>query len=79
MKNMTKLGLIALIALSFIGCNEPQTKAEAIHQNQNHNSINVYCDVETGVEYLRFSGYKAGGLTLRVNADGTPKTCSQVR
>ena len=33
----------------------------------------VIIDKETGVEYLLFDGYKAGGLAVMVNPDGTPK------
>lgn len=33
----------------------------------------VIIDKETGVEYLLFDGYKAGGLVVLLNPDGTPK------
>lgn len=32
----------------------------------------LYVDAETGVTYVWMKGFKSGGITLRVNADGTP-------
>ena len=79
-KTILKLSLVAItLGLTLTGCNEPQTKAEAIHQNQRDNDVKVYCDKEVGVEYLKFSNFNGmGGLTLRVNPDGTVKTCSKI-
>ena len=34
--------------------------------------INLYIDPETGVNYLVYDRYHTGGMTIRVNADGTP-------
>ncbi len=33
----------------------------------------IIVDRETGVCYLQFAGWKQGGLTVMLNADGTPK------
>ena len=35
-------------------------------------SVNVYVDKETGVNYYTFHKGYAGGITVRVNADGSP-------
>lgn len=34
--------------------------------------IYLYIDPETGVNYLVYDAYNAGGITVRLNADGTP-------
>lgn len=47
-----------------------------VRQKTDNAEITIYVDKETGVNYYIFSdiydsGYK-GGMTVRVNADGTP-------
>jgi hypothetical protein len=37
--------------------------------------IKSYCDEEKGLEYIVFDGHKAGGVTARMNDDGTQSTC----
>ena len=39
----------------------------------NISSENIYVDTETGVMYLWQAGHYQGGLTVMLNADGTPK------
>ena len=37
--------------------------------------IEVYCDKETGVEYLVNTKYRAGGMIVRYTRDLLAKTC----
>ena len=36
-------------------------------------------DNNTGVVYLQFSGYRRAGITVALNADGTPMTVDQIK
>jgi len=36
-------------------------------------------DNNTGVVYLQFSGFRRAGITVALNADGTPITVNQIR
>lgn len=53
--------------------------AEASTSNDNFTTLyssptkNIYdyMDSDTGVQYLIYDGYNAGGMTIRYNADGT--------
>lgn len=64
-----KIGIL-IFALSIICCagcsenNEPREK--------NGKDIRFYVDKETGVNYFIYRGGYAGGMTVRLNADGTP-------
>jgi len=71
------LGAFTLIT-AFTGCENSVSKSPAKVDNMTANgTVKVYCDKGTNVEYLITSGYQGtSGLTLRVNADGTPKTCT---
>lgn len=40
--------------------------------------VSTYVDPETGVNYMEFKSGDAGGICVRVNADGTPYV-SEVR
>lgn len=50
--------------------------SENARQETDNANITIYVDKETGVNYYIFSDYYAsgykGGMTVRVNADGTP-------
>ena len=69
--------IFTTISLSFMGCT---TSEDAIDNVENlpindiisGNEIYSYIDPETGVNYLIYDGYRAGGMTIRLNADGTP-------
>jgi hypothetical protein len=82
MKRIKVLAAIAIITvLTFTGCAKISEKAENTEENkygadalecltsENYAYIAEYRDKETGVHY--FYTYK-GGLTVRINADGTP-------
>lgn len=38
----------------------------------NYSDYEIVIDEETGVNYIVFNEHKKGGMTVRVNADGTP-------
>ena len=82
MKRIKVLAAITIItALAFAGCSKTSVEAESAEENEwgadalenltsdSYNYISEYRDKETGVHY--FYTYK-GGLTVRINADGTP-------
>ena len=71
MKKLTILVLIFILVFALVGCTTEQT---AIRTESSRN-ISVWTDPETGVQYIiyeektSYSG--AGGITPRLNADGT--------
>lgn len=64
-----------LIILGLITCLTSCTNNENITQSNEDTSIKFWTDKETGVEYIIYSninGYAGqGGITPRLNADGT--------
>lgn len=81
MRKEAKIYVTVIVLLTFIcscflltGCS-----AEASTSNDNFTTLyssptkNVYdyMDPDTGVHYLIYDGYNAGGMTIRYNADGT--------
>ncbi len=68
--------MLITISLSFMGCSTSENttnNAGALPVNGIHDDeIYLYIDPETGVNYLVYDGYRAGGMTTRLNADGTP-------
>jgi len=77
---MKKVILCCTLGLLFLtGCDSDQKE---IRQNSKEvirtvvsYGVNVWCDKKTNIEYLIFKGYKSGGMTIRYNANGTPKQC----
>lgn len=43
-----------------------------VRQETDNAEITIYVDKETGVNYYIYCGVYKGGITVRVNADGTP-------
>jgi hypothetical protein len=72
------LGILttATLIVGLSGCGQTD-KNDNIKTTTYTNAVSIFCDKETGVEYLKLDTYHAGGLTLRVNLDGTPKSCSK--
>ena len=68
-----KYTLILTILLVFLGCHQKQEFTEL----ESANSIFVYCDEETNIEYLVFDGLKTSGITIRYNLDGSIRTCKK--
>jgi hypothetical protein len=64
--------MVMLIALCFwliIGCFLCISN-NSMSQTSNSN-ISIWTDEETGVQYVIYGGYKQGGITPRLNADGS--------
>jgi len=82
MKKSKNTLLIALgtfiLVTAFTGCENSVSKSPVkVDSITANGAVKVYCDKGTNVEYLITSGFQGtSGLTLRVNADGTPKTCT---
>ena len=71
MKKIISLILVIAIIL-LVGCaetTEADTKTDYIQED---NSCYIYVDKKTGVNYIMYSGLYQGGITPRLNADGTP-------
>ena len=82
MNKIIKTGSITLLTLVglvfFSGCEAAQeNSARRVEINVANSDFKVYCDKDTNIEYLVYRGYRTGGLTLRVNSDGTPKSCKK--
>ena len=67
---MKKLFILPLLLLLVTGCNI-STNNETDHNEVNKNDIYFYTDENSCVEYIIFDGYRAGGITPRLNRDGT--------
>ena len=65
-----------LMCLCLVGCKAVNTeekevvRAEEMNTN-NGESISIWTDEETGVQYIIFQAYRKGGITPRLNADGS--------
>jgi len=73
---MKTLLLISLLII-FAGCDDTTQASPKKISSYNTNLVSVYCDKKTNVEYLIFNKYEAASMSIRVNADGTPKQCSK--
>lgn len=78
MKKFFAFFIASVLLLGLIGCTTNETNIEQatnIKQPENEN-IEIWTDPETGVQYIiydRKAGYGGmGGITPRLNADGTP-------
>lgn len=75
---MKKLSIMGLIfgTLFLTGCGaEPISKTETKNSTyyiQDSMNFDFYVDKETCVEYVVFKGGYKGGITPRLNRDGTP-------
>lgn len=76
--------LAMFLGLGLVGCSdsELETKtspaSEVAEENilvevNSSGNATTYYDPDTKVMYLWVSGYRKGGLTVMLNADGTPK------
>lgn len=75
MKKIISLILVIAIIL-LVGCSDVEN-AEAdtqINYIQDEGMFEIYVDEETGVNYISYyrKPYERGGITVRLNADGTP-------
>ena len=71
MKKVISLILVIAIIL-LVGCaeiTEADTQTDYIQDNR---CCRIIVDKKTGVNYIVFSDLYQGGITVRLNADGTP-------
>ena len=76
MKNKVLIAIIGLVMMfSLVGCNKGVQNAESELPTLSNGAMYEFIDPQTGVHYLVYSfdgGYDgAGGITPRLNADGT--------
>ena len=73
LKFLTAIMLIT-ISLSFMGCttNDMEALPKDLPKDDVFSDVYSYVDPETGVNYLIYNDYHAAGITVRLNADGTP-------
>ena len=85
-KRIVLLSLLAVMVLSLCGCSDETTAANksdntknttedepTVEETYQYQAAEVYnyVDPETGVCYLLYGGYRAGGMTVRYNTDGS--------
>lgn len=72
---MKKILIIPLLLLLITGCTSKNedNNCDTNYQEINDNFIYYYTDEDTCVEYIVFSGYRKGGITPKLNTDGTIK------
>ena len=66
---------LTIVMLTACGNTDAETKTNYIQDYtfyKNNIEFTIVVDKETGVNYVVYSGYKNGGVTVRLNADGTP-------
>lgn len=72
MKKIITLSLTLAMVFCFVGCEDEKTPPT---NKTDNNHIEIWTDEETGVQYIIYSesgGYSGyGGITPRLNADGT--------
>lgn len=71
MKKIISLILVIAIIL-LVGCAETTEADTQIDYIQDNWDYTIVVDKETGVNYIKYWDTRAGGLTVRLNADGTP-------
>ena len=71
MKKIIRLILVIAIIL-LVGCAETTEADTQTDYIQDDWDYTIVVDKETGVNYIKYWDMKAGGLTVRLNADGTP-------
>ena len=68
---MKKIALILILSTVLLcSCEFPASDNPT--RNTDNLDIKIYVDGETGVNYYTFHEGYAGGMTIRLNADGTP-------
>lgn len=72
MKKIISLILVIAIML-LVGCADVSQADTQYKYIQDRNSrCCIYVDEETGVNYIKYIDVYGGGITVRLNADGTP-------
>lgn len=66
---------LTIVMLTACGNTDAEVKTKYIQDYtfyKDNIEFKIIVDKETGVNYVIYSGYKNGGMTVRLNADGTP-------
>ena len=69
--------ILTLTIVMFTACGntDAELKSQFIQEYdyyKNNGMFDIVIDKETGVNYIIFDGIHAGGMTVRLNEDGTP-------
>ena len=59
---------LTIVMLTACGNTENKTK----YMQDCNSNFKIFVDKETGINYIIFDGVYAGGMTVRLNEDGTP-------
>ena len=70
MKKIISLILVIAIAL-LVACSDVEADTQ-VNYIQDDWDYKIIVDKKTGVNYIVYIEYKQGGITPRLNADGTP-------
>lgn len=92
MRKMIVIICITLMILMLSGCGNGQSfpnngfsseylvpDLTCLATDTGDNTYWYVIDNNTGVVYLQFSGFRRGGITVALNADGEPLTVDQIR
>lgn len=63
--------VLLIFALALTGCESSENTENESELSEYSNSVYLYIDDETGVEYLIFNSIYGGGMCPRFNADGS--------
>ncbi|MBR2994921.1 hypothetical protein IKF32_03340 [Candidatus Saccharibacteria bacterium] len=84
------IAVMSLGLLAFSACDSTTTKLsyekipddanipELVKYENSGSSFSFLVDKGTGVVYLYYNGYRQAGITVMLNADGTPVTAEQL-
>ena len=71
MKKIVSLILVIAIML-LVGCDNTEADTQYKYIQERSSKCCIYVDEETGVNYIKYIDVYGGGITVRLNADGTP-------
>lgn len=63
--------ILLIFALALTGCESSENAENESELSERSDSVYLYIDDETGVEYLIFNSINEGGICPRFNADGS--------
>lgn len=63
--------VLLIFALALNGCESSENAENESESSEYSDSVYLYIDDETGVEYLVFNSINEGGICPRFNADGS--------
>jgi len=74
---MRKIVLIlSLVGALFQGCGfSSDNEIRKVTQGGAYPYIKVWCDKKSNIEYLIYDDGNSGGITVRLNSKGFPKSC----